>query len=179
MDCVCATGIDSILQSSALPSVDKMCREITPSRVHVIIAVGSRKALSAPEMSAFKHITQGKDDSHCDNWTISNSRRKTHIFTQASPFSALLHGHPLISTQTDHQESVCGACSNGSCGRNGEAEHERGRQRYSGRLELRQGGWEKVWCDCACGRAANGHLLNVRLESTVPCLKSKWNRVES
>ena len=153
MNCVCAAGIDLILQSTALPSVDRMCREITPSRVHVMIAVGSRKALSASEMSAFRHIRQGKDDSQCDNWTISNFRRKTHIFTQASPFSGLLHGHPLISTQTNHQVSICGACSNGSGGRNGEAEHEGRRQRYSGRLKLRQGGWKMVWCDCACGRA--------------------------
>ena len=132
MSCVCQTGIDSILQSSALPSVDRMCREITPSSVHVMMTVGSRKALSASGMSAFKHIRQGKDDSQCDNWAISNFRRKTHIFTQTSPFSGLLHGHPLISTQTDHQVSICGACSNGSGGRNGEAEHEGGRQRYSG-----------------------------------------------
>ena len=179
MNCVCATGIDSILQSSALPSVDRMCREITPSRVHVMIAVGSRKALSASEMSAFEHIRQGKDVSQCDNWTISNFRRKTHIFTQASPFSGLLHGHPLISTQTDHQVSICGACSNGPGGRNREAEHEGGRQRYRGRLKLRQGGWKMAWCDCACRRAVKSHLLNVRLESTVPCLESKWNRVES
>ena len=46
MNCVCATGIDSILQSSALPSVDRVCREITPSRVHVTTVAGSRKALS-------------------------------------------------------------------------------------------------------------------------------------
>jgi len=174
-------GIDLILQSSALPSVDRVCREITPSKVHVMIAVGSRKALSASEISALNHTRRGEDDSQCDNWTISYFRRKTHIFTQASPFSGLLHGHPLISTQTDHQISICGACSNGSCGRNGEAEHEGGRQRYSGRLEPRQGlrGWKIVRCDRACERAVKSHLLNARLESTVPCLKSKWNRVES
>lgn len=60
MSCVCATGIDSILQSSATPSVDRLCREITPSRVHVMTAVGSRKALSASEMSALKHSRQGR-----------------------------------------------------------------------------------------------------------------------
>src|SRR6266849_9120880 len=130
MNCVCATGIDSILQSSATPWVDRLCREITPSRVHVMIVVGPRKALSASEMSALKTTRQGKNDSQCDNWTIGNFRRKAQIFTQASPFSGLLHGHPLISTQTDHQVSVCSSCGNGSGGRNGEAEHEGRRQRY-------------------------------------------------
>jgi hypothetical protein len=69
-------------------------------------------------MSAFKHIASDKE-------------RTTHSATTGpsailKPFSGLLYGHPLISTQTDHQASICGACSNGSRGRNGEAEHEGG-----------------------------------------------------
>ena len=46
MNLACATATDSIVQSSALPLVDKVCREIEPSRVIVMIDEGSRKALS-------------------------------------------------------------------------------------------------------------------------------------
>jgi hypothetical protein len=35
------------------------------------------------------------------------------------------------------------------------------------------------WSDCARGRLVENHLLNTRLESTVPCRKSKWSKVES
>jgi len=54
MDLACATAVDSIVQSSALPLVEGVCREIVPSKVLVMIDVGSRKALSTENVSVFE-----------------------------------------------------------------------------------------------------------------------------
>lgn len=54
MDLACVTAIDSIVQSSALPLVERECREIEPSKVLVTIDVESRKALSTYDVSALE-----------------------------------------------------------------------------------------------------------------------------
>jgi hypothetical protein len=175
MNSVCATGIDSILQSSALPSKDSVCRKIIPSRVHVTTAVGSKKVLTAYEVSHSN--TRDKGRVTCSATTgpsailvekLISSRRPPHfrvfftdiLLSPPRPIHRYPSAVPAAMAPVDETERQ--STNGGDSDTADDCGSEAGK-----------------CCDCARGQSVQNHLLNARLESTVSCLKSKWSKVES